>query len=303
MTTKLAKFIKGVGLAALAGAVVPAMAGNITVADYNPANWTWNSGGVGAGGEDNEVEQTGSLNVIRDQAWDLEAFDYAKVGGIPTLNLVSGFNTSVPGSGDSRPGHLFIKISGPGEVGPGPFPLANPSGGEFRNNSQTDGVNVLPLYDYAVDLLSGTVYDLKPTTMLLSVNYDALASNPWRVNTGTALYNASNFDAISSTSVGFTLGQTAAQIDSALGDTGTYDTLLRNSGQGAAAHNLSTVDLSFLGGLTSANDTIWFHYTMYCGNDMMLGSMPGGFRVPDGGATLLMLGLSLLGTGLAARRK
>jgi hypothetical protein len=41
---------------------------------------------------------------------------------------------------------------------------------------------------------------------------------------------------------------------------------------------------------------------MQCGNDSMKGKFDGGFRVPDGGATVLLLGTGLSALALLRRK-
>ena len=71
------------------------------------------------------------------------------------------------------------------------------------------------------------------------------------------------------------------------------------------SHNVAQFDLS---GLSSALDQsgdqlidggTHFHMTMDCGNDTMNGEQP----LPDGGATIALLGMALVGLGAVAARK
>jgi len=66
---------------------------------------------------------------------------------------------------------------------------------------------------------------------------------------------------------------------------------------GGLHYSISGIDLS---GLLAVEDDLYLHTTMRCGNDVLWGQV--GTSVPDGGLTLAMLGLGLMGLA-AVRRK
>lgn len=289
------------GIPGLGALIAPAAADsfNITAVDnagspsryWNPASGLPASVGL----EDNEVEAVTGLGAIRGQMWDLEAFNWNDTS--LTLSLISGYDLRNNGSGSSlygnnkyaggTPGQLFIKIDPSTSL---PYSPTTSTPATVPNSTYG--------YDYAIDLRTGAYWALTGSTVLDTVTYDAFRSNPWKLHgsptpTGT-------------TTLGWTTGQTAGQVDSMFGNNGLYDNLRADPNPDGATpvytHNVMDIDLSFLSGKSSASDNIWFHYTMECGNYMMLGQMQGGFRVPDGGASLLLLGLSFTGLGLISRK-
>ena len=50
------------------------------------------------------------------------------------------------------------------------------------------------------------------------------------------------------------------------------------------------------------NTGAYFHYTMACGNDNLMGHARQLSRVPDGGVTVLLLGMAVVGMGLVGRK-
>lgn len=264
MIAKNMKVKSAVWLALFAGAVqVTASVIPITIPDNNTTP-TWYFGGAGTHGpvgEDNETEH----GTIRNQSWDLEAFG---VEG-NTLTVFGGWDFA-NGQPGYKPGDLFIKVGGPA-------PSGDPLG-----QTTTLVPNSIYGYTYAVLLSSGsgfgsqaTVVSLGSESKLDTTMYDYMASNPWKYNIGAT--------GSSLTDIGYRSGLTDAQISSIYGLT-LY----------GGSHNVLSIDLGFLGNV-AAGTPVWFSYTMQCGNDSMKGQFDGGFRVPDGGTTLL-----LLGTGLSA---
>lgn len=162
-----------------------ALATNITIRDPNAGNDGANelgfSGGIGftagkhstSGNNDREDNETESgfnngthVNTVGAQKWDLEGMSVQ--GSV--LSLVGGFNFKdgqLDGSTRIQPGQLFIKVGG---SAPGYSPLANTTG-TIKN---------VYGYNYAVDLISGKVYNLTANSDLYSTTYDFLGSNPWK---------------------------------------------------------------------------------------------------------------------------
>jgi hypothetical protein len=86
--------------------------------------------------------------------------------------------------------------------------------------------------------------------------------------------------------------------------TSTMSATYWSSGDQAASKDtwynyISGIDLSSIYDPLSGGDALYFHTTMKCGNDVMWGKT---FGVPDGGLTVTLLGLGLVGLGLATRR-
>ena len=234
---------------------------NITVADNDPVATTFAPGQGGQGGEDNETEH----GTTPGQVWDLEAM---VVNG-STLYLVGGFNF-LAGEGGYKPGDLFIKVGG---TNPGFQPLSAP--GTVDNSVYG--------YSYVVDLTQpvgatgsfATVNSLSSGSLFDSVAFDDRGANPWRYNSGGT--NVAN------QGIGYVAG--LADGDPILGFLGV-------GGLTGGWHNILAIDLSFLS--VAAGNTVYFSYTMECGNDSLKGEYGGGFdRVPDGGASVFLISLGL----------
>jgi hypothetical protein len=67
------------------------------------------------------------------------------------------------------------------------------------------------------------------------------------------------------------------------------------------SYTLGEIDLSWLDGKLVENKPLTFHYTMGCGNDLLMGQATG-FHVPDGGASIALLGLGLAALRLSTGR-
>lgn len=250
--------------AALLGFASQAMAVDITIAD-NLGGAGFDAGARGTGLEDQETEP----GTVANQTWDLEAFTIVGT----RLYMIGGFDFSI-GQVGGLPGDLFIKVGGGA-------PSGNPltAGGTVRNGDYYN-------YTHAVELAGGlgssaTVQTLTADSNLDSVVNGQFRSNPWQWSSGGTA---------GSTLTSYTPGLTDAQILSG------YGVVLEGG-----SHNVVSVDLAFLGAIPSGTD-VWFSYTMQCGNDSLKGQYYGGFRAPDGGATLVLLGMGLSALGAAGRK-
>lgn len=235
----------------------------------------------GTDGEDNETEASSAVGTLRTQAWDLEGFSLRGTVSGPTLSLVGGFDFVV-GEGGYLPGHLFIKVGG---INPGISPIVESGPTSLNVNG----------YDYAVDLVSGKVWDLSPTSVLKNVDFDVLGSNPFQYDSGGSLLTT------------LTLGTTLKRdMNKSAADTAL---ITEESSFGALAgyngdntHNIVQVNLGFLGAV-SPTDSVYFTYTMGCGNDVVKGQIDDGFkRIPDGGGSLMLLGMGLCSLFAVGRR-
>jgi len=253
---------------------LPASAVNITIPDYNSGHG-FGGGPFGAGLEDNETEP----GTIQSQAWDLEAFSIVGT----KLYLIGGYDFA-RGVDGVRPGDLFIKVGGAA----GYQPTWNT--GSVKNGAYYG-------YNYAV-LLSGSlagatvgVESLGADSMLKTVDNDYLKSNPWK-------YEKAGWQdtADTQTAIDYDSGLTANQVELLTGVASLKGDTQNNK------HNVISIDLGFLGTITPGTD-VFFSYTMECGNDSIKGSYDGGFRnVPDGGATLALLGMGLGALGFVRRK-
>jgi hypothetical protein len=289
MNKKLLTLLAAIGLI-LGTSQVFAGNVNITVQDNDPTLHGFSGGPLGVGFEDNETES----GTIASQAWDMEAF---VVNG-STLYIVGGYNMSTGevGAGGSTPyglaaspdrlmpGDLMIKIGG---ANPG-FAPTTPGATTVDNSAYR--------YSYAVDLTnvngtgvtSGTasVYSLDTstvgnTTVFNTVVYDQFGANPWT-------YRSGGSSVAGGAGVTYTSGLSNTAVN----------TLLGTSLVGGS-HNVLAVDLGFLTGTVNPGTTVFFSYTMECGNDSLKGEYAGGFDlVPDTATSALLIGLGLVSMSL-----
>ncbi len=275
-------------VALLAFGLFQARATNITINDYNAGNG-FGGGPTGVGLEDNETEP----GTIHSQVWDMEAFVIANSttfhggAGATSLFLVGGYdiNNGVTSGGyNYKSGDLFIKLGSPAGFLPTNTSIgyANVSNGTYY------------AYDYAIDLSaigmgiglgSTTVYDLKASSLMTTVIYDQLRSNPWKY------LNGSPVDGSATTGIRYTEGY--ANNAPALASLGLGGLL-------GGLHNILEIDMAFLAGTTGP---VYFHYTMECGNDMIKGSYGGGFDAPDASASIILIGLGLVTVAVAGFKR
>lgn len=261
-------------------------------------------------GEDNETEAVPGLYTVNDQSWDLEQLVLKRtlnganqVTG-STLNLVSGFNLAA-GNENWLGGDLFIKIGG---SAPGTGPTTGSNSDTFANSLFGDGG-----YSYVVHLTTGvassfsaSVYQLSGSSILTSVNWAGLQSNPWKYvpTTGASFTTSgsytSNIGAVTASGI-----TGLVSTGNLLGDTVT-GLLGSSTQQTALVHNVLSLDLGFLSGLAPNGTNVYFSYAEQCGNDSIKGSFGGGFdqtNVPDGGSSIALVGIGLLGACLFNKRQ
>jgi len=225
--------------------------------------------------EDNETEPGTNIG----QEWDVEAFHIQGT----TLSLIGGFNF-MTGEGTYASGDIFIDVDGDAIYGT-----------DIGGGGTTIKSNSMFKYDYVIDLQQTvnasfdstvssigskyTVYKIDETSdQVISVAVAGNAeSNPWIYHSGgEAVTGFVNRDI----SVGYYTG-------------GLY------AGWGANnTHHMLQFDLGFLGSVVP--NGAFFKFTMECGNDNLVGRYE---RVPDNGATLALLGGSMLAIGGLALRK
>lgn len=250
---------------ALALSLPSAQAVNITISD------TIGSSGTGQGGEVSETEPS----TVNNHSWDLEAF--AIKGN--KLVLISGFNL-LNGNSGFNSGDIFINTAGSLPIG-----QTGLLGSTDGNKPITGNMG----YEYALDLdIAGGKFNVVNLTTGSGVN---LLSGFYRQND-----KSNPFQYVS--------GGTIDYADQSLTYM-TYNTLLDlqaaygNDITTSGAYNYAIeLDMSWFTG--SGLDT---HFTVGCGNDVIVGQATGGFdRVPDTGSTAMMLGLGLVGLFVAGRR-
>lgn len=262
--------ITAVASVALYGANTQATTVDITVNDNMSSTFfTGNGTGHGSANEINEVE----ANCIPSAQWDLRHFYFDAATG--QLSINGGYNM-MNGYGNYFSGDVFIDVNGDERYG-NQGSLAVPAG--VPGNGFSTVLNSGYGWDYAIvfdrktgaaggsELTGGyKVYQLTGASDLEVYYAQNSGSSPLRYLSGGTL-----------TAYSGTIQQTD------------------NSGD----FTLDGLDLGWLSG--SGASPLTFHFTMGCGNDLLIGQTSS-FNVPDGGMTLVMLGMGLSAIGLVSRR-
>jgi hypothetical protein len=256
---------------AIAGENPPAWAKNITIWDgigTQPASGS---------GEDGETEP----NTVNNQSWDNEAF----VVRDGRLIIVSGFdfvNGRVGNGITFTAGDVFIKTT-PGPVGTG------------QNLGTVDGYfnlnNLNFNYQYALDLnISAGTYGV------VKLNADAtLKSGYYRQNDAANPFEfVSGGTTVTTKGLTYRTGLTDAQVATDYGS----DVVVTGG-----SHNVVELDMSWWATEVGNAGGLNTHFNLGCGNDVLAGDAQGGFdTVPDGGSTLMLLGLGMGGLALVRGR-
>lgn len=257
----------------------PSFAKNITVNDTqgpNAAGWGV-SGAKGQGEEDQETEP----GTIAHQTWDLEAFT---LNG-PSLKVYSGFNL-LDGNNPFALGDIFIGRPNVAKWKSTDYTGSDSAINGINNNSQFK-------YDYVIhfnnrsgiSIGTGTydVYALQGlTTELLDETTFKGLSNPFKLNDRSIAK----------------LTKVGSGTMSVVKDTTANLTLEDGTVVTGGDHYIGGIDLAGSGITPSWKDDSLFHLTMGCGNDNLIGIG----HVPDGGATLALLGFAVSGLSLFSRR-
>lgn len=235
---------------------------NITVYD----NWS-NSTAWHGTGEDQEVEPPD----MSGQEWDLEGFF---LDG-SSLSMVGGYNFA---TGQYSPGwdmtytsgDIFIDVNGDAKYGISQIGQTNTEG--YNSVANTGG------WDYAISFdASKRIYDV------FQIDAADIVSTPYFGGNrpATPFEYVSGGTKISSNSFTYLTGLQDADVGF----------------QGGYHNAIEGIDLSFLGG----NTNFTAHFTMGCGNDMLIGK--GTVQVPEPG-TFSLIGIGLLSlAGLLRLRK
>lgn len=258
--------------------------------------------------ENNEVEPGAALG----QVWDAELMELSDDSGHIRLTLQAGFNftTGVASGSDLyTSGAIFIDVDGIRRYG-----NHGPEKVDARGTTDTgvNGANVLFQgsssgnaskvrnehvdYEYAVVLDTAakkyTVWNLDENERLIrSKNFSADQfdySNPYTYDPSLDIGPTGN------TTGGKYLSSTKANAVPEY--TGLSYSITSYSDIEGIHYRLELPDLDFL-----TDTTPFFHWTMTCGNDVMVGGGLG-VHLPDGGLTVAMLGISFVGLSLARRK-
>ena len=262
--------------AAMLAFATPSFAKNITVNDTQSANSAgWGAPGKGQGGEDQETEP----GTLANQGWDLEAFT---LNG-HSLKIVSGYDL-LNGNNPYGLGDIFI-----GRANTAKWKSSDFSGTDGQINGIND--NSRFKYDYVIHFnnRSGTsigtgTFDVYKLSGLTSEKFDETVfkglSNPYMLNVD----RSRELRKVGSGVMNVTVNPTSTL------------TLEDGTQVTGGSHFIGEVDLLSANVKLSQTDDNLFHLTMKCGNDTLVG------RVPDGGATLSLLGFAVSGLSLLSRR-
>ena len=262
--------------AAMLAFASPSFAKNITINDTQTVNSSsWGAAGKGQGGEDQETE----VGTIGNQSWDLEAFT---LNG-HSLKIYSGFDL-LNGNNPYGLGDIFIGRANTAKWKSTDYTGTDGQINSVNNNSQFK-------YDYVIHFnnRSGTTigtgsYDVYQLSGLKSEILDETVykglSNPFKLN----LERSQDLRKVGSGNMNVVVDSTSTL------------TLEDGTQVTGGKHFIGTVDLLSSNVKLSQKDDNLFHLTMKCGNDSLVG------RVPDGGATLSLLGFAVSGLSLLSRR-
>lgn len=245
--------------------------------------------------ENNEVEPS----CIASQGWDLEQFGLDVTA--KKLNMIGGYNFQT-GMDSQFSGDIFI--------GAGVTPVygnSNPFYGGPSGNAWQQMANSEWGYNYAIVFERANQGALTPqggalTVVNGQVNYKvvALGTQSDVIAWYDQNFGASPFRvAMDAPTTGWdgkaTFGSFTGQNNSGQGVSGMAD--WTGTGSTDTHYYLTDINVNFLAG---KGDT-YFHYTMGCGNDSLMGRATG-LNVPDGGMTVSLLGMAFAGLGVASRR-
>jgi hypothetical protein len=253
-------------LAGLAAGSQSVWALNITIPDG------LGGGGTGTGNEVGETEP----NTVNTHAWDNEAF---VIQG-NKLVLISGFDLK-NGYGGFASGDLFINTAG-----------TIPTGTIFTGADGYRMINGNGGYEYVMDLnvTAGTfnVVDISVGTGV------TLKSGYYRQNDGgnPFAYLGGGTKVVENQGLTYLSGLTTAQVQAA------YGADVSTSGNN---NYVLEFDMSWFNAAVPGGDLLT-HYTFGCANDVIVGQASGGFDVPDGGSTVMLLGLGMIGLLWSQRR-
>lgn len=214
-------------------------------------------------------------NAVANQTWDLESFTLS--GSMLTMtggfNYLTGMGLIGTGYYKAPMGDIFVYI--------GKAPYSITDGPEDHNGPWVGAAN----WDYVIaferDTSIGPNYlNIKESSPGSGkVNYGIFGPGSYQTTAGSLALNTGLPWRWNGT------GTFGLQAD--------YFSFTDSEG---AHYSLANIDLSSL--VAAANgQPIYLHTTMQCGNDVMWG------KVPDGGMTVILLGLGLLGVGLMTGRR
>lgn len=235
---------------------------------------TLGTGGTGVGSETGETEP----GTVNNNSWDLKRVDYSVNMSANTRNVTlyggydfkNGQSASGAPNGKFLGGDVFFDIYAPTML----YGVTAPTPSYVNGTPSTRGDYQIYNnfgYDYVVQLdwanSQWNLLQINSASKLLSTYYTDLdfskRSNPWRYDSGGTLIETGVL----------TLG---------------------------AANPDFSLSLTFT--KLPVNNYLGVHYTMQCGNDNLMGSTGGSpDPIPDGGLSIMLLGLGTFGLGMARR--
>ncbi|MBL9169044.1 MAG: hypothetical protein JNN07_14985 [Verrucomicrobiales bacterium] len=262
--------------AAMLAFVSPSFAKNITINDTQTQNSaSWGAGGKGLGEEDQETE----VGTLGNQSWDLEAFT---LNG-HSLKIYSGYDL-LNGNDPYGLGDIFIGRGNVAKYKSSDYTGTDGQINGINNNSQFKYDYVIHFNNRSGTTIGGGSYDVYQLSGLSSELLDETVfkglSNPYKLNTERSQG----------------LVKVGSGIMTVVEDSTATLTLEDGTQVTGGKHYIGEVDLLSSGVKLSQTDDNLFHLTMACGNDSLVG------RVPDGGATLSLLGFAVSGLSLLSRR-
>lgn len=263
----MTKGLKMLGLLLLAGFIASgsfALTVGNNITIYDGQGWTI--------GEDNEVEP----HAWSGQEWDIDGLF---MNG-SSLSLVAGFdlrNGQMAQRTMFYAGDIWLDFDGDAQIPGSAIPITQNFGYEVclsMNWAAPDG----PEY---------TAYVLSPASVLLPA-VPLNDSNPYALQVG----GESVYNGLQDVAITYLPGMDGSEILDG------NDFQAVQGWNGNDLHNVAVFDLSpFAADWGQAGDTV--HVTLSCGNDSGYGRIP----VPDGGATLALLGLALVAVCALARKR